>query len=322
MEGLRAANEGYAMPYGGCPWTDRAEAMLRDLFAAPDAEIRLVPTGTSANALLLASLTEPWRRTFCSDIAHIHVDEMGALAFYSGGGELALIPQTHGQITGSGLQQVLKDIPSERHGPVSLTQVTEAGTVYPLAVLARIAEIAAASQRPVHLDGARFANAVAALGCTAAQMASGMTAVSFGCTKTGGMGVEAAVLLDPSAAPTLATRRHRSGHLFSKHRYLAAQIVAYLQDDLWLRLARDANAKTAALAAGLAQVPDVEILHPVDANIIFARWPNALHDKLAEAGAVYYRTAQPDGRDMARLVCDWSVSDEAISMFLDVLTSG
>lgn len=322
MAALAEANEGHAMPYGACPWTARAVAAVREAFGAPEAEVRLVPTGTSANALLLGSLTEPWRRVFCSDIAHVHMDEMGAVAFYGGGAELGLVPQSHGRIAPDALDARIAAEPEGRRGPVSVTQVTEAGTVYDLDTLCGIAGVAERHGLPLHIDGARFANACAALGVGAADMAQGAAAVSFGGTKNGAMGVEAAVLLDPSRAPSLAARRHRGGHLFSKHRYLAAQIAASLEDGLWLEMAAAANARMARLAEGLRRLNHVEILHPVDANILFARWPDALHDRLAAEGALYYRMPAGDGRDTARLVCDWSVDEAAIDRFLSLMAAG
>ena len=324
MAALERANAGHAMPYGACDWTAAAVALLREVFEAPEAGVHLVPTGTSANALALSSLTEPWRRTFCSDIAHVHEDEMGACSFYSGGAELGLVPQTDGRMAPADLAARIDGEDADRHGPVTVTQVTERGTVYPLETLAALAGVAQARGLPVHMDGARFANAVAALGCTAAEMTRGIAAVSFGGTKNGCMGVEAVVRLDPEAGASLPHRRQRGGHTFSKHRYLAAQLVGYLEDGTWLETAAQANAKAARLAAALAAHPDVEVLHPVEANMIFARWPRALHDRLQGAGAVYYTypAGPDDARPMARLVCDWSVDDGETDNFLNILQAG
>jgi threonine aldolase len=327
MSALLSANDDHAMPYGACPWTARAVALLRETLGAPGAEVALVPTGTAANALALAALVDPWQRVFCSDIAHIHRDEVGATPFYAGGAELALVPQTDGRMAPADLAAGIAALDPERRGAVSLTQVTEAGTVYPLAALADLCATAAAAGLPVHMDGARFANAVAATGCTAAAMARGLTALSFGGTKNGLMGVEAVVVFEPDRAHGLAPRRQRGGHLFSKHRYLAAQMVGYLEDGLWLETAAAANARAQRLAAGLARHPDVTIAHPVEANMIFARWPAALHARLRAKGAVYYMMDSAEGAPadrplLARLVCDWSIPEEEIDRFLGVLAAG
>ena len=323
MAALAAANEGHAMPYGACPWTARARDALREAFEAPQAHVHFVATGTVANALNLASLVEPWRRVFCSAMAHIEHDEWGALPFYAGA-ETALVPETDGRMSAAALEARILEEEEGRRGAVSVTQVTERGTVYPLDRLAALTEVAARHGLPVHMDGARFANAVAALGTTPAAMTEGVSAVSVGGTKGGCMGVEACLALDPDRGATLAPRRQRAGHTFSKHRYLAAQMAAFVEDGLWIDLATEANRKAARLAQGLAAHPDVTILHPVEANMIFARWPMGLHDKLRAAGAEYYLYPDrpDDPRPMARLVCDWSVDDDAIARFLDLLTAG
>ena len=202
-----------------------------------------------------------------------------------------------------------------QRGPVSITNVTERGTVYTVDEIAALAGVARGYGLPVHLDGARFANALVALGCTPAEMTwkAGVDAVSFGGTKNGLLGVEAVIFFDPAHAWEFELRRKRGAHLFSKHRYLSAQMLAYLTDDLWLDCARRANAAAARLAAGLAGVPGAAFLHAVEANMIFATLPRATHDRLFAAGAEYYlwnstlEGAAPDAALAARLVCDWSL---------------
>ncbi len=208
-------------------------------------------------------------------------------------------------------------------GPVSITQVTERGSVHTLDELRALTAVARDFDLPVHLDGARFANAMVALDCTAAEMTwkSGVDVVSFGGTKNGCMGVEAVVFFDPSKASEFERRRKRGAHLFSKHRYLSAQMAGYLQDDLWQQMARRANANCARLAAGL-RAAGAELMFPPDANMIFVRFPRAVHQKLQAAGAKYYviegDVAEGPSEQMlpARLVCDWSMTDDLIDTFL------
>jgi threonine aldolase len=207
-------------------------------------------------------------------------------------------------------------------GPVSITQVTERGSVHSLAEIKALCDVAKAHDLPVHLDGARFANAMVALGCTAAEMSwkAGVDVVSFGGTKNGCMGVEAVVFFDPSKAWEFELRRKRGAHLFSKHRFLSAQMAGYLQDNAFVEIAQEANANAAYLAAGLRKAGAV-FLHEPQANMIFARWPRAVHQKMHDAGARYYLWDGPlegpaDELVAARLVCDWSIGREQIDAFL------
>lgn len=201
--------------------------------------------------------------------------------------------------------------------------MTERGTVYSLAELQALCDVAKEFGLPVHLDGARFTNALVALGCTPAEMTwkAGVDVVSFGGTKNGLMGVEAVIFFDESKAWEFELRRKRGAHLFSKHRYLSAQMSAYLTDDLWLRSARQANANCARLVQGL-RAAGAEFLHAPDANIVFASFPRSLHKRLHDAGAVYHLWgAELEGDDAdemlpCRLVCDWSIEAEQIDQFL------
>ena len=216
-----------------------------------------------------------------------------------------------------------------QRGPISLTQVTERGRVYTLDELQALCNIAKTYELPVYMDGARFSNAVASLGCTAAEMTwkRGIDAVSFGGTKNGLMGVEAVIFFDPKYAWEFELRRKRSAQLFSKHRYLSAQMHAYLQDNLWLDLATRANVAAARLVSGLRQNPKIILTHTPQANMIFFQMPRYLHQKLKNAGAVYYiyegmlEGPSPDTLLAARLVCDWSVSDDIIDQFVALTES-
>lgn len=326
MQRVNDANTGYQMPYGGDTVMDEVREALRDKFEAPEAAIYLVATGTAANSLALASYAQPYQTVFCSPVAHIEEDECNAPEFYTGGAKLTLVPGSD-RIDPMALRQSIvhagaKGVHGAQRGPVSITQVTENGGVYSLGELKALTAVAKEFELPVHMDGARFANALVALGCTPAEMTwkSGVDVLSFGGTKNGCMGVEAVVFFDPTKAWEFELRRKRGAHLFSKHRYLSAQMAGYLQDGAWLEAAQKANDNCAHLLAGLKS-NGADILHPAEANIIFANLPRATHQKLHNGGAVYYLMAgdlaKGDPAELlpARFVCDWSLTTDQIDQF-------
>ncbi|UWR34167.1 low specificity L-threonine aldolase [Sulfitobacter sp. W027] len=326
MERVIAANSDYAMPYGKDLIMDEVRAQIREQFEAPGAEVYLVATGTAANALALACYTQPWQTIFCSKVAHIEEDECNAPEFYAGAAKLTLV-ETDDKMPPEALRRaivarVAGDVHTPQRGPVSITQVTERGGVHSLEELRALTAVAKEYDLPVHMDGARFANALVALGCTPSEMTwkSGVDVVSFGGTKNGCMGVEAVVFFDPKKAWEFELRRKRGAHLFSKHRFLSAQMAGYLADGAWLETAKTANANAAHLAKGLRKA-GAEFLHEPAANMIFARFPRAIHRKLHDAGALYYLwdgTLDGGGDEMlaARMVCDWSISRDQIDQFL------
>ena len=329
LDALARANEGYQMAYGADTVMNDVRDKIRGVFEAPGAAVYLVATGTAANSLALATLSEPWQTIFCSPMAHIHEDECNAPEFYSGA-KLTLVPGGE-KMTPQALRQAIageetRGVHGPQRGPVSITQVTERGTVYSLDELRALCAVAKDYNLPVHLDGARFTNAMVALERTPAEMTwkAGVDAVSFGGTKNGLMGVEAVVFFDESKAWEFELRRKRGAHLFSKHRYLSAQMDAYLTDDLWLTSARQANANCARLAEGL-RAAGATFLHEPQANMIFASFPRAMHKALHQAGAVYHLWgASLEGEDdeemlACRLVCDWSITNEQIDAFLALL---
>ena len=326
MDRVIAANQGYENSYGKDSLMDEVRTRIREVFEAPEAAVYLVATGTAANVLALACYTQPWQTVFCSKVSHIQMDECNAPEFYTGAAKLTLI-DTDDKMTPEALEAAITgftpgNVHGAQRGPVSITSVTERGTVYSIAELQALTDVAKRHGLPVHLDGARFANAMVALGCSAAEMSwkSGVDVVSFGGTKNGCMGVEAVVFFDPAKAWEFELRRKRGAHLFSKHRYLSAQMAGYLQDDAFVTIARQANDNAAYLAAGLRKA-GVEFLHSPDANMIFARWPRSIHQKLHDAGARYYLSGDTldgpqDESIAARLVCDWSISRDQIDSFL------
>ncbi len=331
MDALSEANTGYAMPYGDDAMMDRVRDQIREVFEAPEAAVYLVSTGTASNSLILATLAQPWETIFCSPVAHIHEDECNAPEFFTGGSKLTLVTAPNAKIDADKLRRKIeaeenRGVHGPQRGPLSITQVTERGTIYSVAEITALCSVAKSYNMPTHLDGARFANAMVTLGCTPAEMTwkAGVDAVSFGGTKNGCMGVEAVIFFDPKHAWEFELRRKRGAHLPSKNRYLAAQMSAYLSDDLWLDLAKASNAATARLKAGLKKIENTSFLYEPEANIIFAGWPRSAHARLHDAGAQYHiiegalEGDNPDEILTARLVCDWSMTEAKIDQFLDL----
>ncbi len=330
MQAMIDTNAGHAPSYGDDALMDEVRDRLRTLFEAPQASVYLVATGTAANALALATLSEPWQTVFCTPLAHIHTDECNAPEFFTGGAKLSLVGQAD-KMTPDTLRAAIGawpagDVHNPQHGPVALTQATERGRTYTCPEIAALCQIARDHGLPTYMDGARLANAVAALGCSPAEMTwkAGIDAVSMGGTKNGCLGVEAVIFFNPENAWEFELRRKRSAHLFSKHRFLSAQMLGYLRDNLWLESARTANARAALLAAGLRDVPGSEIVFDRQVNMIFATLPRAMHQRLKAAGAAYALYDGPldngpaDEPLMMRLVCDWSITEADIELFLNL----
>ncbi len=326
LEAVAQANMGHAWGYGADAQMDQVRDLIRDIFEAPEAAVYLVATGTAANALALATLTQPFDTIFCSPVAHIHEDECNAPEFYTGGAKLTLVSggdkMTPKSLRKSIAGEETRGVHGPQRGAVSITQVTERGSVHTLDELDALCAAAKDFDIPVHLDGARFANALVALGCSPAEMTwkRGIDAVSFGGTKNGCMGVEAVIFFNPEHAWEFELRRKRGGHLFSKHRYLSAQMLGYLQNDLWLDLARRSNAACARLADGLTRAGARHLLPP-QANMIFTAFPRYIHQHLHAQGAAYHLwegELDGDPREIlaARMVCDWSITDAQIDQFL------
>lgn len=332
-EVLRAvadAAEGYGMAYGADPWTERARAAIREAFEAPEAAVHFVATGTAANALALACLSPAWGSVFCHRSAHIEDDECGAPEFYMAGGKLVLIEGENGRMTPDALSRAIAGAPRDVHSiqpsAVSITQATEAGTVYSAAEVAALAAVAKDAGLPVHMDGARFANALAATGATPAEMSwkAGVDVLGLGFTKNGALAAEAIIVFDPAKDWELQLRRKRGGHLFSKMRFMTAQAAAMMEDDLWLRLAAHANRMASRLATGLEAIDGVELLHPVEANLMFARLPKAAHERAKVAGAMYYAMPDPpgmapDGKVKVRLVASFQTREADVDGLLSAL---
>ncbi len=328
LDAIVQANAGYARGYGADDWTAAVERRLSEIFEREVAAF-LVPTGTAANALSLAQVTPPWGVVFCHRDSHIITDECGAPEFYGGGLKLEGLSGNGAKIEPETLKAALAGYGGhEPHQMVasalSITQASEAGTIYRTDEIAELCDIAHSRSLAVHMDGARFANALVRLNTTPAQMTwqSGIDVLSFGATKGGAMAAEAVVLFDPARAGFFAERRKRSGQLLSKHRFIAVQMAAYLAEDRWLALARHANAMADTLARKLAAAGFAPVW-PVEANLVFVAIPQTLDARLKAAGASYYvrNNASLDigtGNVLVRLVTSFSTVDEDIERFVNL----
>ncbi len=321
MQALVAANQGVAMPYGDDDFTQALSHKFQDIFAT-NLTMFPVATGSAANALALSVLTPSYGVVYCHPSAHINVDECGAPEFFTGGAKLVLIPGEEGKITPENLTQTLESagagvVHHVQPAVLSLTQATEAGTVYHLEEINALSKIAKAHNLYVHMDGARFANALVCLGCSPAAMTwqVGVDVLSFGATKNGAMAAEAVIFFNQELGETFPFRRKRGGHLFSKMRFLSAQLVAYLEDDLWLKNALHANQMATKLTKGLQKLPGVKIIFPVEANEIFVEFAPAILQALQEAGFKFYIF---DNKQLVRLVTAFNTLPGDVEKFIEV----
>ena len=318
---LTSVNESAAPAYGEDQWSKRLNETFSDVFER-DVQVFTVASGTAANAICVASLTPPWGAVLCHREAHIECDECGAAEFYSGGAKLVLIDGDAAKLTPATLEEGIarneRGIHSVMPSAISVSQTTERGAVYKPDELAALGKIAKRAGLGLHMDGARFGNAVAALGCKPADITwrAGVDLLSFGATKNGAIAAEAIVCFDPARAEEIGRRRKRSGHLFSKGRFVAAQLLAYLDNDLWLKLARQSNAMAARL--GEAALPFLS--HPVESNQLFIKpGPDALA-KLRAAGAEFYDWGNGQSGE-ARLVVSWNQSEADINAMIKALSA-
>ena len=326
LEAIAKANTGYALGYGNDDCTKRVEKKLAEIFEK-EVAVFLVPTGTVANALAIAHLTPPWGAVMCHEGSHIATDECGAPEFFGGGSKLIGLRGEGGKISAATLRDALDG--GAWGGPhhvtpsvLSLSQASEAGTVYRVSELKELSDIAHAKGMTVHMDGARVGNALASMNVTPAEATwkTGIDALSFGATKGGAMGAEAIIFFDKARGAFMQDRRKRGGALASKHRFVAAQIEAYLENDLWLNLARHANAMADALGRGLTAAGCAPIW-PVEANEVFAPIPLKADKPLKAAGAMYYPWPSsgmniPSDKLLVRLVTSFQTTKEDVEKFL------
>jgi threonine aldolase len=320
LAALNTAAAAQPAGYDGDEWSRRLDGLFATLLGR-DCIVLPVATGTAANALALACLVPPWGAVACHSEAHIHVDECGAPEFFTGGAKLLLCPGDHGKLTPDGIDKALAshrgDVHQVQLAALSITQATECGTVYTPAEVAALVAHAAARGWRTHMDGARFANAVAHLGCSPGELVAGLDALSFGCIKNGGLSAEAIVLFDTALGDQLRWRRKRAGQMPSKGRFNAAQLIAMVEDDVWLRNARAANAG----AARLAEAAVGRLLHPVEANEVFVQLAPGEPERLRAAGVHFYDWGDA-GSNEARFVVSWDTPAEAIDRLAGLLATG
>jgi len=314
---MERANSGSEPSYGDDRWTGRAADMLRELFEKPDAEVFFVFNGTAANSLALASCCQSYHSVICHEHAHIIDDECGAPEFFSNGTKLLGAPGEHGKLAPVEIERLaLKrtDIHYPKPRVVSLTQSTEMGAVYTLAELEAIRAVARKHQLAVQMDGARFANAVASLGCSpkACTWQVGVDVLCFGGTKLGMACGEAVIFFNRDLAAEFDYRCKQAGQLASKMRFLAASWTGVLENGAWLRHAQHANHCARKLALRLEKEAGLRVVHPVEANAAFIAMPDALYRALKERGWVIYNFIGGG----VRLMCSWSTTDADIDAFL------
>jgi threonine aldolase len=324
VQSIALANEGTVSSYGAEPLTARLTRRAAEIFET-DLVIYSVGTGTAANALALATLVKPYGAVLCYEEAHIATDECGAPEFFMGGAKLLTLPSADGRITPTQIEaSVARAIDGGIHHvqpeAVSITQATEWGTVYDVDAVAALGAACRRHGLALHMDGARFANALVHLGCTPAELTwkAGVDVLSFGATKNGALAAEAVIFFNPALAAGFERRRKRAGHLWSKMRYISAQLCAYLEDGLWLRNARHANRAATRLAEGLTKIPGVRLLQPVQANELFVAMPEARIEALEAGGAHFYRWIEVAGEPLPviRLVTSFVTTDREVESFL------
>lgn len=325
LAAIAEAASGLAEGYGEDGLTAAAESAVRDVFQA-ECAVFFVTTGTAANALAMSALCPPWGAIYCHEGAHILNDENTAVELYTGGARMVGIAGEGGKPDVALMRSHMEiatvhGVHNAKPGAISLSNVTESGTVYRPEEIASYRRLADEFQLNLHMDGARFANAVAASGVSPADITwrAGVDCLSFGLTKNGGIAAEAVVMFNTNLAEDFAYRRKRAGHLWSKQRFLAAQWLALLENDLWLDNARHANAMARELATGFAAHDAVLLPWSVDANELFPVIPEALRGQLREAGLVFYDW--PQAADMTRFVTHFGTDPAEIARALEVIAA-
>ena len=316
LAALQEANRGHVAAYGDDPWTPRAGRLLRDLFET-DCDAFFVPTGTAANALALAALCRSYHSVFCHADAHVQTDECGAPEYAARGVKLVPLDGRDGKVEPPPVRAAAakrRDVHSHKPGALSLSQATEAGTVYGADELRALADVARELGLRVHVDGARFANAVASLRLPPRRLTweAGVDVLCFGGTKNGLAAGDLIVFFDRGLAHEFEYRRKQAGHLMAKMRFVAAPWVALLESGAWLRNAEHANAMARRLEAELRRFPEVQVVYPVQANAVFVRMPPAWTAALHRRGWHFYTIAGGE-----RLMCSWDTQPGDITAFVD-----
>lgn len=325
LDAVIRANDGPAPGYGGDALTKKVEARFAEIFER-DCAVFLVATGGAANGLALSVMTPPYGMIVCHEESHVQMDECAGPEFFTGGAKLLPVMGADGKLTADHVARALAGFPHRPpHGApirvLSLTQGTECGTRYSVDELSALCALAHERGLLVHMDGARFANAVAAAGASPAELSwkAGVDVLCFGGTKNGCLAAEAVIFFDRDKARDFEFMRKRAGHLLSKMRFVAAQFDAYLEDGLWLRLAARANHMARRLGDGLAAIDGVSLIYPVEINEAFVVFPDGVAERLRAGGDVFYPWITPgdpaNGR-AHRLICSFRTSEADVDAFL------
>ena len=323
LDAVIKANEGDSTPYGN----DQISTELQDKFSEIfEKEVIVFPTasGTAANALALSTMTPSFGNIYCHKLSHINTDECGAPEFYTGGGKLVTLQGVKGKITANELDESIAGAGIVHHtqpSSVSITQVCETGEVYQLDEIKKISDVTHKHNLNMHMDGARFANALVSLDCSPAEMTwkSGIDVLSFGATKNGCLAAEAIIFFKKDLVGNVAFLMKRAGHLLSKMRFVSAQLDAYITNDVWLKNARRANDMGKRLSEGLNQHKNIELAYPTDANEIFVKMPKDIIDQLNSEGYTI-NDDEWDG-NAVRLVTAWNTESSDIDTFLNFIKS-
>lgn len=328
MNAIVAANEGLAPAYGGDELTRRAEARIGEIFEC-DCAVFFVTTGGAANGLALSVMTPPYGMILAHEASHIQMDECAGPEFFTGGAKILPIAGANGKLTPESIARTLACFPDRApHGAparvLSLTQATESGTLYSAPELQALCAEARRFGLKVHVDGARFANAVSALAASPADLTwrAGVDVLALGGTKNGCLAAEAVIFFNRKDAQDFAFRRKRAGHLLSKTRFIAAQFAAWFDEDLWLRLAAHANAMAKRLSQELARIDGVSIGYPTDINEVFASFPDGVAERLRNAGAAFYPWVTPGDQaagKMQRLITSFRTQNADIEAFIAIV---
>jgi threonine aldolase len=320
---MSEANRGHEVSYGNDTWTDKASNLIRDVFET-NCEVFFVFNGTSANSLSLAALCQSYHSVLCHELAHVEVAECGAPEFFANGSKVLLLGGDGARIQPGEIERAVKkrtDIHYPKPRVLSLTQATEVGTVYSLEQLRELTGIAKRLHLRVHMDGARFSNAVVSLGVTPKEITweSGVDVLCFGGTKNGIAVGEAVVFFNPELAREFDYRCKQGGQLASKMRFLSAPWVGMLHEGAWLRHARHSNKMAKRLEAGISSLPGIKIAYPVESNAVFARIPPEAVNAMHARGWKFYTGVVT--ADESRLMCSWDTTEQDVDAFANDLAS-
>jgi len=319
LDALMKANEGDSAPYGNDDYSKVLQEKFSEIF---EKEVIVYPTasGTAANALALSTMTPVFGNIYCHKLAHINTDECGAPEFYTGGAKLIPLTGINGKITPEELEKNISGTGIVHHtqpSSVSVTQVCETGEVYELDEIKKIADVAHKHKLNMHMDGARFANALVALNCTPAEMTwkSGIDVLSFGATKNGCIAAEAIIFFKPELVGNISFLMKRAGHLLSKMRFVSAQLDAYISNDVWLKNAKQANKMGKKLSDGLVKHNSIKLAYPTQANEVFAKFPREMIEHLNSLG--YKMNEDELDGQAVRLVAAWNTQNSDVESFLE-----